>query len=331
MCAITNNQSSRYISNGCYIVGASSWTYNLIKGGSTLARLYKYRWQFAMVFPAVILLFLFNYIPMAGIQIAFRDFQIGASIWSSPWVGFENFSFLEESQFWVVVTNTLYISILKFAFGFPAPILLAIMINEVTHSGFKRFVQSVSYLPHFFSWIVVAYILQSMLTLDGGLVNQIIENFGGEKIFFLGSTDWFRPMIVSSGLWKEIGWNSILYLAAITAIDPQLYEAAKVEGAGKLAQIRHITFPGILPTVSIVLILSIPSLITVGMDQIYPLMNPANMEVADVLDTYVLRSGLQQGYFGMATAVGLLSSVIALLLVLGTNQLSRKINGEGLW
>lgn len=296
-----------------------------------MARLYKYRWQFAMVFPAVILLFLFNYIPMAGIQIAFRDFQIGASIWSSPWVGFENFSFLEESQFWVVVTNTLYISILKFAFGFPAPILLAIMINEVTHSGFKRFVQSVSYLPHFFSWIVVAYILQSMLTLDGGLVNQIIENFGGEKIFFLGSTDWFRPMIVSSGLWKEIGWNSILYLAAITAIDPQLYEAAKVEGAGKLAQIRHITFPGILPTVSIVLILSIPSLITVGMDQIYPLMNPANMEVADVLDTYVLRSGLQQGYFGMATAVGLLSSVIALLLVLGTNQLSRKINGEGLW
>lgn len=296
-----------------------------------MGRLYKYRWQYLMIFPAVLLLFLFNYIPMAGIQIAFRDFQIGSSIWSSPWVGLDNFAFLQEPHFWVVVQNTLYISVLKFVFGFPAPILLALMINEVMHAGFKRFVQSVSYLPHFFSWIVVAYILQSLLTLDGGLVNELIGKTGGEPIFFLGSTEWFRPMIVASGLWKEVGWNTILCLAAITAIDPQLYEAAKVEGAGKWAQIRHITFPGILPTISIVLILSIPSLITVGMDQIYPMMNSANMEVSDVLDTYVLRSGLQQGYFGMATAVGLMSSVIALFLVLLTNQTSRKINGEGLW
>jgi putative aldouronate transport system permease protein len=296
-----------------------------------MGRLYKYRWQYLMIAPAVLLLFIFNYVPMAGIQIAFRDFQIGASIWSSPWVGFDNFAFLQEPQFRVVVVNTLYISVLKFIFGFPAPILLAILINEVTHSGFKRFVQSISYLPHFFSWIVVAYILQSFLTLDGGLANDLITKAGGDPIFFLGSEEWFRPMIVGSGLWKEVGWNTILYLAAVTTIDPQLYEAAKVEGAGKLAQIRHITLPGIMPTITIVLILSIPSLITVGLDQIYPLMNPANMAVADVLDTYVLRSGLQQGYFGMATAVGLLSSILALILVLATNQLSRRINGEGLW
>ncbi|WP_214626057.1 ABC transporter permease [Paenibacillus agaridevorans] len=296
-----------------------------------MGRFYKYRWQYAMILPAVTLLFLFNYVPMAGIQIAFRDFQIGSSIWNSAWVGFDNFAFFKEPQFWVVVTNTLYISVLKFIFGFPAPILLALMINEVLHSGFKRFVQSVSYLPHFFSWIVVAYILQSFLTLDGGLVNDVIQKTGNESIFFLGSTEWFRPMIVGSGLWKEVGWNTILYLAAITAIDPQLYEAAKVEGAGKLAQIRNITLPGIMPTITIVLILSIPSLITVGMDQIYPMMNSANMSVSDVLDTYVLRSGLQQGYFGMATAVGLLSSVLALVLVLLTNAISRKINGEGLW
>lgn len=296
-----------------------------------MGKFYKYRWQYLMIAPAVLLLFLFNYIPMAGIQIAFRDFQIGSSIWSSPWVGFDNFAFLQEPQFRVVVVNTLYISVLKFIFGFPAPILLAILINEVTHSGFKRFVQSISYLPHFFSWIVVAYILQSFLTLDGGLANDLITKAGGEPIFFLGSEQWFRPMIVASGLWKEVGWNTILYLAAITTIDPQLYEAAKVEGAGKLAQIRHITLPGIMPTITIVLILSIPSLITVGLDQIYPMMNPANMAVADVMDTYVLRSGLQQGYFGMATAVGLLSSILALILVLATNQLSRRINGEGLW
>ncbi|MNJ59384.1 putative multiple-sugar transport system permease YteP [compost metagenome] len=154
---------------------------------------------------------------------------------------------------------------------------------------------------------------------------------GGDPIFFMGSTEWFRPMIVVSGLWKEVGWNTILYLAAITTIDQQLYEAAKVEGAGRLAQIRHITLPGIFPTISIVLILSMPSLIAVGMDQIYPLMNPANQPVADVLDTYILRNGLQQGYFGMATAMGLLSSLISLILVLITNQTARRINGEGLW
>ncbi len=296
-----------------------------------LAAISKYKWQYLMIMPAVVLLLLFSYVPMAGIQVAFKNFHIGYTIWNSPWTGFENFSFLQDSQFWLVVRNTLYIAFLKFVTGFPAPILLALMINEVRRGGFKRFVQSVSYLPHFFSWIVVAYILQSLLTLDNGLVNQLIVSLGGDPVFFLGSTEWFRPMIVFSGLWKEVGWNTILYLAAITTIDPQLYEAAKVEGAGRLAQIRYITFPGILPTISIVLILSMPSLIAVGMDQIYPLMNPANQPVADVLDTYILRSGLQQGYFGMATAVGLLSSVISLFLVLFTNQTARKINGEGLW
>ncbi|MBB3125359.1 putative aldouronate transport system permease protein [Paenibacillus rhizosphaerae] len=294
-------------------------------------KMYKYRWQYLMVLPAIVLLFLFNYIPMAGIQIAFKDFAIGSSIWDSNWIGLDNFSFVHDPQFWVVVQNTLSISVLKFVFGFPMPILLALMINEVTHSIFKRFVQSVSYLPHFFSWIVVAYILQSFLTLDGGIVNDIIGNLGGKPIFFLGSTDWFRPMIIASSLWKEVGWNTILYLAAISTIDPQLYEAAKVEGAGKLAQIRHITLPGILPTISIVLILSIPGLINVGMDQIYPLMNSANQQVADVIDTYVLRNGLQQGYFGMATAVGLVSSLIGLILVVTTNAISKKINEEGLW
>ncbi|MFD0714566.1 ABC transporter permease [Paenibacillus sp. GCM10027626] len=296
------------------------------------ARIYKYRWQYGMILPAVVLLFLFNYVPMVGIVTAFKDFHIGLTLWNAPWIGFDNFWFLQDPQFLIVVRNTLYISVLKFLFGFPAPILLAILINEIGNGKFKRFVQSVSYLPHFFSWIVVAYILQSMLTIDGGLVNQLITDLGGgEPIFFLGSVEWFRPMAVASGLWKEIGWNSILYLAAITTIDPQLYEAAKMEGAGRWARIRHITYPGILPTISIVLILNVPGLINAGMDQIYPLMNAANQPVSDVLDTYMLRTGLQQGYFGMATAIGLISSIVSLGLVLLTNQMSRKINGEGLW
>lgn len=286
-----------------------------------ITKMYKYRWQYALILPAVVLLFLFSYIPMAGIQIAFKNFAIGSSIWGSDWVGMDNFSFIHDSQFWIVVQNTLYISILKFVFGFPLPILLAIMINEVTHSGFKRFVQSISYLPHFFSWIVVAYILQSFLTLDGGVVNDFIQGVGGKPIFFLGSEEWFRPMIVASGLWKEVGWNTILYLAAIATIDPQLYEAAKVEGAGKMARIRYITLPGMIPTISIVLILSIPSLIALGMDQVYHMMNSANQGVADVLDTYVLR---QQCYFGLATAVGLVSSIISLILVVRQTPSLRK-------
>ena len=191
--------------------------------------------------------------------------------------------------------------------------------------------QSVSYLPHFVSWIIIAYMLEALLSPYDGVVNRLIGVFGGEPIFFLGDTDWFRPIVVISAIWKEIGWNSIIYLAAISTLNPHLYEAAYIDGAGKWAQLVHITLPGLVPTISILLILGIPGLLNAGFDQIYPLMNPANLPVSDVLDTYILRNGLQQGYYSMATAIGFLSSAIGMLLVLMTNYWIRKMNGESLW
>lgn len=298
--------------------------------GAFLDNIIRYRWQYGMILPGIVLLVLFNYIPIAGLQIAFRDFQLGTTIWSSPWVGFENFSFLSDTEFWRVVWNTLAITLLKFSFNFITPILLALMLNEVSKLHFKRIVQTISYLPHFISWIVIAYLIDAFLAPDA-LVNQVISLLGGEQIFFMGEPAWFRPIIVITSVWKEVGWGSIIYLAAIASIDPEMYEASYMEGAGKLAQLKYITLPCLVPTVVLLLILGIPGLLNAGFDQIYPLMNGANMVVSDVLDTYVLRTGLQQGYFSSAAAVGLLSSVIAFLLIFTTNKLARSLNGEGLW
>ncbi len=298
--------------------------------GAFLNNIMRYRWQYGMILPGIACLVLFNYIPIAGLQIAFRDFQLGTTIWSSPWVGFENFSFLSDTEFWRVVWNTLAITLLKFSFNFITPILLALMLNEVSKLHFKRIVQTISYLPHFISWIVIAYLIDALLAPDA-LVNQVISLLGGEQIFFMGEAAWFRPIIVITSVWKEVGWGSIIYLAAIASIDPEMYEASYMEGAGKLAQLKYITLPCLVPTVVLLLILGIPGLLNAGFDQIYPLMNGANMVVSDVLDTYVLRTGLQQGYFSSAAAVGLLSSVIAFILIFTTNKLARSLNGEGLW
>lgn len=299
--------------------------------GRAATEIWKYRWQYSMILPGMVILFLFNYMPMTGLQIAFKDYQLGNTILNSPWVGFQNFDFLLNSEFWNVVKNTLIITLLKFTFGFPAPIILALLMNEMKIPWYKRFIQSVSYIPHFVSWVVVAYILESFLSPSVGVVNQIISFFGGETIFFMGDVAWFRPIIVISSIWKEVGWGTIIYLAAISSLDPQLYEAAYVEGAGKWQQFRYITLPGLVPTILLMLILTMPQLLNAGFEQIYPLINPANMPVSDVLDTFILRNGLQQGYFSMSTAVGLLSSTLGLLLMLTANFITRRTTGEGLW
>ncbi|WP_274364592.1 ABC transporter permease [Paenibacillus thermotolerans] len=292
---------------------------------------WKYRWQYAMIFPGLILVFLFSYLPMAGVQIAFRDYNIFAGLWDSPWVGFEHFSFLTDPEFWHVFENTIWITVLKFAFGFPAPIVLAIMLNEVRNPLFKRFVQSLTYMPHFVSWIIVAYILEIFLSHSNGLVNDLIALAGFEKIYFMGEVSWFRPIVVISSIWKEIGWSSIIYLAAIAGIDPQLYDAAKVDGAGKWRMMRNVTLPGMMPTISIMLILSIPNLLNVGFDQIFPLQNPVNLPISEVVDTYVVKTGINLGYFGPAAAIGLSMSVVQFMLVYGSNRLSKKFGGSRLF
>lgn len=301
-----------------------------LRKNSFLYNMIQYRWQYGMILPGIICLVLFSYIPITGLQVAFKDFQIGQTIWNSPWVGFDNFSFLSDPDFWKVVRNTLAITLLKMIFGFPAPIILALMLNEVGKLWFKRVVQTVSYIPHFISWIVIAYLIEAFLSPDG-LLNQVIAAMGGKQIFFMGEPSWFRPIIVLSSIWKEIGWGTIIYLAAISSINEEMYEAAYIEGAGKWAQMKYITLPCLTSTIVLMLILNIPGLLNAGFDQIYPLMNGANMEVSDVLDTYVLRTGLQQGYFGMAAAVGMLSSIIGFILIFSTNKIARKLNGEGLW
>lgn len=292
---------------------------------------WKHRWQYSMLLPGLVLLFLFNYMPMVGVQIAFKDYQIGSTIMNSPWIGLQNFEFLYNPEFWNVVKNTLAITLLKFIFGFPAPIILALMLNELKSEKYKRVIQSVSYIPHFISWIVVAYILESFLSPSVGIVNQLISALGGEPIFFMGEVNMFRPIVVISNIWKEVGWGSIIYLAAISSLDPQLYEAAYVEGAGKWQQLWYITLPGLVPTILLMLILTMPSLLNAGYDQIYPLMNPANLPVSDVLDTFILRNGLERGYYSMSTAVGLLSSTISLILMLVANAITRKTTGSGIW
>jgi ABC-type polysaccharide transport system, permease component len=301
------------------------------RSSTTLREIAKYKYQYFMVLPGIAVYAIFCYLPMAGLQIAFKDYRLGASMWTAPWIGLENFGFIYDEQFWNVVKNTFSITITRFALGFPAPIILALLFNEMRNEKFKKTIQSISYIPNFLSWIIVAYMIDAFLSPSDGLVNHIITLFGGQSVFFMGTPSDFVPIVVLSSIWKTIGWNTILYMAALTTIDPQLYEAAQIDGAGKWRQLTRITLPGLVPVITIQLILSIPSLVVAGYDQIYPLINPANMPVSDVIDTYVIRNGLQQGSYGLSTAVGLVSSVLSLFLVLAMNKLSKAIGGEGLW
>ncbi|MEH7301358.1 ABC transporter permease [Neobacillus drentensis] len=296
-----------------------------------LRSIWKYRWQYAMIMPGFVLVFLFNYMPMAGIQVAFKDYNIFEGIWTSEWIGFENFYFLKDSEFWRVFSNTIWITVLKFVFGFPAPIILALLLNDIKNKTFKKWVQTLTYMPHFVSWIVVAYIVEALLSQSSGLVNGLLAQFGIKPIYFMGSEEWFRPIIIFSSVWKEVGFSAIIYLAAIAGLNPQLYEAAVVDGANKWKQALHVTIPGIMPTISIMLILTIPSLLNAGFDQIYPLQNPINQPVSEVIDTYVVKTGLNQGYYGPATAIGLVTSVVQLILVVGANQLSKRYGNTRLF
>jgi putative aldouronate transport system permease protein len=303
----------------------------MVKKKAFLYNIKKYKYQYIMIMFGVICLILFSYIPMIGLQIAFRDFRPGNTIWNAKWVGLDNFWFLQDSEFWRVVKNTLVLTISRFAVTFPAPIILALLINEVKSLWFKKVVQSITYIPHFISWVVVAYMLDSFLSPYGGVINRIINLFGGKSIFFMGETSFFVPMVVIASVWKEVGWGTIIYLAAIAGINPEMYEAAKLDGAGKWNQLRHITLPSIRPTIVLLLILSLPGIINAGVDAIYPLMNNANLGVSTVLDTYVLINGLQQGHYSLATAVGMISSVISLILIIAANKIANVISGEGLW
>ncbi len=289
------------------------------------------RSAYFMLLPVVAYYLLFHYGPMYGAIIAFQDFNPMKGILNSPWVGFENFrDFFSSVYFWRLVRNTLMINLIDLLFGFPAPILLALLLNEIKWSPFKRVVQTVSYMPHFISVVVVVGMLVDFFARDG-LINNLIRPFIADPIAFLQSPDWFRPLYVGSGIWQHVGWASIVYLAAITNIDPSLYEAAMVDGAGRFRQLIHITLPGIMPTIIVLLILRLGSMMTVGYEKILLMYNPLTYETADVISTYVYRRGILNTDFSFSAAVGLFNSVINFGLVLAANSISRKLNNTSLW
>lgn len=287
-----------------------------------------------MVWPALLLIFVFSYIPMYGVLMAFQDYSIFNGFLQSPWVGLKHFQmFFEAPEFFNVMRNTIVISLLKFFIGFPAPIILALMLNEVRHMFFKRVVQTVSYLPHFMSWVIVSGLVMSMLSTDNGSVNILLEkmNLIDQPISFLSIPELFWTILVSTGVWKEIGFGSIVYLAAIAGIDPSMYEAASIDGASKFKQVYLITIPSIMPVVIIFMILAIGNLLNAGFEDILLLaVNPVLREVSDVVDTYVYRVGLQNSRYSYATAVGLFKAVISVGLLTMANYIARRA-GSSLW
>ncbi|GLY24972.1 ABC transporter permease subunit [Micromonospora sp. NBRC 101691] len=289
-------------------------------------------WQLYSLAVLPLLFFLvFRYLPMAGNVIAFRRFEPGGSIFGERWVGLRYVRmFLADPTFWEVFTNTLVLGTLTLLFCFPLPIVLALLLNEVRARRLKRFVQSVSYLPHFLSVVIVAAMVMQLLSVDG-TVNQIVGAFGGEEVPFLQRPEWFRTVYVSSEVWQTVGWGTILYLAALTTIDDDLYEAARIDGANRWRQTWHVTLPGIRPTMVTLLILNIGTFMAVGFEKILLLYNPLTYPTADVISTYLYRMGFESSNFSYAAAIGLFEALIGLILVLTANTISRRTVGTSLW
>ncbi|ULL14965.1 sugar ABC transporter permease [Paenibacillus sp. H1-7] len=289
------------------------------------------RLVYLMVLPVVAYYLIFHYGPMYGLQIAFKDFSPGQGITGSPWIGFRHFQeFFESYYFWRLIRNTVLINIYELLFGFPAAILLALLLNEIRSTIFKRSVQTISYLPHFISIVVVVGMMVDFLARDG-LINQLIGLLGLDSIAFFREPAWFRFLYVSSGIWQGVGWGSIIYLAAIANIDPTLYEAAKIDGAGRLKQVLHITIPGIMPTIVILLILNMGSMMTVGSEKVLLMYNPQTYETGDVISTFVFRKGILEANYGYTAAVGLFNSVISFTLIVLSNTISKRVSENKLW
>lgn len=299
----------------------TSWRYNLRR-----------HWQLytLLVLPVVFLL-VFRYIPMAGNVIAFRRFRPGSSMFGDEWVGLRYVElFIDDPSFWRAFTNTLILGTLLVIVVFPLPIILALMLNELRSRRFKRVTQTISYLPHFMSIVVVAGIVFELTALNG-TVNQVVEAFGGSAVSFMQEPGWFRPVFVTSEVWQTVGFGTILYLAALTTIDDQLYEAARIDGANRWQQTWHVTLPGIRPMIVVLMVLNIGTFMAVGFEKVLLLYNPLTYETADVIATYVYRVGLSNGQYSYGAAIGLFEAIIGLILVFTANAIGRRLTGSSLW
>lgn len=298
-----------------------------------LRQIWKMRAYYMLLLPFLAFIIIFKYAPMYGITLAFKDFKIRYGIIGSPWAGFKYFEQLFNSfSFYEVLRNTIVISIEKLIFCFPAPIILAIFINEIRNDRIKKVFQTFSYLPHFISWIIAASFVSDIFALNGP-INTVITALGGDKIYFMADTRYFRSVLITSNIWKTVGWSSIVYIAAITGINQGLYEAAEIDGAKKMHLIWHITLPGIRTTIITLFILEVGKIMSAGFDQIYNLYSPAVYSVADVIDTYTYRQGIEQTNYSYATAAGLFQNVIGFILVIISNVVVKRLSDgeEGLW
>jgi len=292
----------------------------------------KHRGLLLMLLPGLLFFLVFSYIPMSGLVIAFKDYNMSQGIIGSPWCGLANFERLFVGEEFVrALRNTLVISVLRLGFGFFAPILLALLLNEVRLSWYKRTIQTLTYMPFFFSWVILGGILL-MLFSTSGPVNSIVRFFGGDPVKFLTSDGWFLFVLIASGIWQSVGYGAVIYLAALAGIDPSLYEAAYVDGAGRWKQTLHITLPCLAPTMVVLFILSLGRFLSAGFDQIFNMYGPMVYDVADIIDTYVLRRMTSMD-FSLATAAGMFKSVVGLILIVTTNAIAKRASGgeQGVW
>lgn len=290
-------------------------------------------WQlYFMLLLPIAYYILFKYMPMYGTLIAFKKFSAKKGILGSTWVGFKNFEkFLSDPYFYKLVRNTLLINLNNLLFAFTSSIIFALLLNEMKHKLYRKVVQTVSYLPHFISTVVVCGLVTNFTRTNGGIINDLIAMLGGERISFLNRAEYFRPIYVISEIWQHMGWDAIIYIAALLSIEPQLYEAASIEGANRFQKMLYVTLPGIAPTITIMLIMRIGHLMSLGYEKVLLLYSGATYETADIISTYVYRRGLLTADFSYGTAIDLFQTVISLILVTSTNWLGKKIGGAGLW
>ncbi len=298
-----------------------------------LKRLDDSKYLLLLFLPAALYYLIFEYGPMFGIVVAFKDYNTFTGVLASDWVGFKYFKLfiLDNPDFLMLLRNTVLIGVYTLIWGFPAPIILALLLNELRSMVFKRVVQTVSYMPFFVSNVVIASMVVMFLSPESGMINRVIGLFGIESIYFLSLPEWFRTIFVASGIWQGVGWGTIIYLAALTSIDPSLYEAAELDGAGRWKKALHVSIPGIIPVIIILLILNIGGLLGTGFERVFLLYNPLIYSTSDIFSTYTYRVGLLQGNFSYATAIGVFNGVVGFLLIVGSNWLARKTNETSLW
>ncbi|MET3849046.1 putative aldouronate transport system permease protein [Paenibacillus sp. OAE614] len=287
---------------------------------------------YLFLLPIIIIYLVFKYYPMYGVQIAFKDFSPSRGIWGSGWVGFKHFiEFFDSYNFWTIMVNTLTLSFLSLVFSFPVPIIIAIMLNQMLGKNYKKFIQTVIYAPHFISTVVLVGMLNVFLSPNSGLVNHIITWFGGEPRLFMADEGWFRPLYILSGIWQETGFSTIIYLAALAGVNPELHEAAIMDGASKWKRVWYVDIPSILPTIVILLILALGNIMGIGFEKAFLMQNDLNYATSNIIPTYVYEMGIQKAQYSFSTAVGLFNSVINIILIFTVNRIAKRMTETSLW